>query len=224
MERGGTGPRSHEDTKDHKKVVGTKIDHVASGLSPTRARRPQGAALQTDRLTLTALTSGEVAMRVLIVDDHQLVAEGLTNLLAAHGIEVVGTARDGWEAVEPGAKTQPGRHPDGRPDAAAAMGWPPRDLITAQMPEVRIVMLTTSAEDEDLFEAVRSGACGYLLKSMSGQQFIESLAGLEQGVPPFSPGLAGRILGEFARQSGQGSGAVPGPEKGAPTGARQLRG
>jgi DNA-binding NarL/FixJ family response regulator len=64
---------------------------------------------------------------------------------------------------------------------------------------MRIVMITTSAEDQDLFEAVKSGACGYLLKSTRGPAFIEALHGLEQGIPPFSPGLADRLLREFAR-------------------------
>jgi two-component system NarL family response regulator len=66
-------------------------------------------------------------------------------------------------------------------------------------------MLTTSAEDHDLFESIKSGACGYLLKSMSGAAFIEALRGLEQGIPPFSPGLANLLLREFARLADQPS-------------------
>jgi len=66
---------------------------------------------------------------------------------------------------------------------------------------MKIVILTTSAEDEDLFEAIKSGACGYLLKITQGPAFIEALCGLEQGVPPFSPGLADRLLREFARMA-----------------------
>jgi DNA-binding NarL/FixJ family response regulator len=76
-------------------------------------------------------------------------------------------------------------------------------LIKARMPEIKIVMLTTSADDQDLFESIKSGACGYLLKSVSGNEFIQALRGLEQGVPPFSPGLAAKILTEFARQAEQ---------------------
>jgi two-component system NarL family response regulator len=78
-------------------------------------------------------------------------------------------------------------------------------------PEMKIVMLTTSAEDHDLFEAVKSGACGYLLKSMSGDAFIEALRGLEQGIPPFSPGLAVRLLTEFSRLSYAGDEPAPHP-------------
>ncbi len=153
-------------------------------------------------------------MRVLIVDDHRLVVEGLVNLLAAHGIEVVATAYDGSEAVFQARKS----HPDvilmdirmpGCDGLAATR------LIKAQMPETKIVMLTASAEDDDLFEAVKSGASGYLLKSASGQEFLESLAGLEQGVPPFSPGLFERILNEFAGRSGGESEAVAAPDRGS---------
>ena len=66
---------------------------------------------------------------------------------------------------------------------------------------MRIFMLTTSTDDEDLFEAIRSGAGGYLLKSVSGDELVEGLVGLEQGVPPLSPGLAAKLLQEFARRS-----------------------
>jgi len=137
-------------------------------------------------------------VRVLVVDDHRLFAEGLSNLLAAHGIEVAGIAGDGFEAV---AQAQ-ARNPDlilMDISMPRCNGLAATRLIIAQRPEIKIVMLTTSAEDEDLFESVKSGACGYLLKSMGGDEFIESLRGLEQGVPPFSPGLAARLLREFAR-------------------------
>ena len=139
-------------------------------------------------------------LHVLLVDDHRLVIEGISNLLKAHGIEVVGIANDGLEAV---ALAQQ-HHPDlilmdirmPRCDGLSATR-----MIKDAQPKIRIVMLTTSTEDQDLFEAVRSGACGYLLKSMSGAAFIEALRNAEQGVPPFSSGLAARLLDEFARLS-----------------------
>lgn len=139
-------------------------------------------------------------MKVLLADDHRMLIEGLSNLLAAHGIEVLGIAGDGLEAVAMAQALHPElilmdiRMP--RCDGLAATRQ-----IKAELPEIRIVILTTSAENQDLFEAVKSGACGYLLKSMSGDAFIEALRGLEQGVPPFSPGLAARLLDEFARLS-----------------------
>lgn len=140
-------------------------------------------------------------MRVLVVDDHRLLSEGVSNLLAAHGIEVLGIASDGVEAIRLMQELNPDvilmdiRMP--RCDGLSATRQ-----IKALRPETKILMLTTSAEDQDLFESVRSGASGYLLKSISGNAFIEALRGLEQGTPPFSPGLASRLLSEFAKLSG----------------------
>lgn len=141
-----------------------------------------------------------MTVRVLVVDDNRLLVEGLINLLAAHGFAVVATAGDGQEAL-----TQAQRH---RPDLVlmdirmpGCDGLCATRLIKARLPQTRIVMLTTSAEDEDLFEAIASGACGYLLKSMSGDEFAASLTAVAEGIPPFSPGLAEKILREFARRS-----------------------
>ena len=137
-------------------------------------------------------------MRVLLVDDHRLIIEGISNLLALHGIEVAGIANDGLEGVEMAARLNPDlilmdiRMP--RCDGLSATR-----LIKAAQPAMKIIMLTTSAEDQDLFEAVKSGACGYLLKTMSAEAFIAALHEAEQGTPPFSPGLAARLLDEFAR-------------------------
>ena len=149
-------------------------------------------------------------MRILLADDHRLLLEGLTNLLEAYGHKVVATASDGFEAL---ARTR--IH---RPDVVLMDVRMPRcdglaatRLIKAELPETRIVMLTTSADDEDLFEAVRSGASGYLLKSATGDELVEALTGLDEGVPPFSPGLASRLLVEFARRSAAESVARDGP-------------
>jgi DNA-binding NarL/FixJ family response regulator len=149
-------------------------------------------------------------MRVLVVDDHRLMSDGVTSLLASHGIEVLGVATDGLEAIAlvqelcPDVILMDIRMP--RCDGLSATRQ-----IKALWPEIKIVMLTTSAEDQDLFESVKSGASGYLLKSISGDAFIEALRGLEQGTPPFSPGLASRLLSEFAKLSGteDGSSRLP---------------
>jgi DNA-binding NarL/FixJ family response regulator len=137
-------------------------------------------------------------MNVLLVDDNRLMLEGLQNLLEAHDIEVAGTAADGLAAVDLVRKRKPDlilmdiRMP--RCDGLSATR-----LIKAEMPDAKIVILTTSIEDEDLFEAVKSGACGYLLKSMDSNELVEALHQAGQGTPPFSPGLAAKLLDEFAR-------------------------
>jgi DNA-binding NarL/FixJ family response regulator len=140
-------------------------------------------------------------VRIVLADDHRLFLEGLVNLLTAHGFDVVATAADGNEAM---ARTQ-----EHRPDVVLMdLRMPRRDglaatrLIKAQLPDTRVVVLTTSEDDEDLFEAIRSGACGYLLKTVTGDELVDALHGLAEGVPPLSRGLAARLLAELARAPG----------------------
>ena len=139
-------------------------------------------------------------MKTLIVDDHPLFLEGLKNLLTLRGIEVVGTARDGMEAMDKARNLQPDiilmdiQMP--KLDGLAATR-----LIKAELPDVKIVMLTMSDEDADLFEAIKSGASGYLVKTQDVDEFFSLFIGLGRGEAPLSSGLAGRILKEFARQT-----------------------
>lgn len=138
-------------------------------------------------------------MNVLLADDHALFKEGLRNLLTARGIEVVGNASDGLEALDQARTFHPNvilmdiQMP--RCDGLKATR-----LIKAELPDIKIVMLTTSANDEDLFEAIKSGASGYLLKSLDAERFFELLSSVAQGEPAISPDLAARILNEFAQQ------------------------
>ena len=137
-------------------------------------------------------------MKVLLADDHPLFLDGLRNLLTARGIEVLGTARDGLEALDQARALRPDLilmdiempHLDG----LAALR-----LIKAELPDVKIVMLTMSAEDKDLFEAIKSGACGYMLKTRDTGEFFELLMDVARNEVALSPGLAGRILQEFGR-------------------------
>ncbi len=139
-------------------------------------------------------------LRVLLVDDHALFLEGLRNLLAAEQIEVVGQARDGLEALNQARRL----HPDViLMDIAMPRcdGLTATRLIKAEMAECKIVMLTMSEDEQDLFNAVKSGASGYLLKNLDADDFFTYLAELQAGHPPFSPGLAEKILKEFAEQA-----------------------
>jgi DNA-binding NarL/FixJ family response regulator len=124
---------------------------------------------------------------VLLVDDHRLLLEGLSNLLEAHGICVAGVAKDGLEAVAMARSTDP--------DVILmdihmphCNGLEATRRIKAEKPQAKIVILTTSTEDQDLFEAIKSGACGYLLKSMDADELVDCLEQAQQGIPPFSPG------------------------------------
>ncbi len=142
-------------------------------------------------------------MKVLLVDDHSLFLESLQNLLTANDFLVVGTAADGFAALAQARAL----HPDlilmditmPQCDGLAATR-----LIKAEMPETRIVMLTASEQEAHLFEAIKSGAMGYLNKSLRAPEFIRQLHQIEQGEPPLSPGLAAKVMHEFARQSSTG--------------------
>jgi len=144
-------------------------------------------------------------MRILLADDHPLFLDGLKNLLKIRGIDVVGTAIDGLEALEKARTLKPDvilmdiRMPQLNGLAATR-------LIKAEQPDIKIVMLTYSENDEDLFEAIKSGACGYLLKAEEIDKFFELLSGLMNGEAPLSPSLAGRVLEEFSRQGRTGLG------------------
>ncbi len=139
-------------------------------------------------------------MKILLVDDHGLFLEGLQNLLRAGGYQVVGAARDGLEAQQLARDLHPDvilmdiRMP--RCDGLCAAR-----AIHAELPEIKIVMLTTSAEDADLFEAIRGGASGYLLKNLETRQLFDYLAGLGRGEAPLSRELSARLLAEFAHQA-----------------------
>jgi DNA-binding NarL/FixJ family response regulator len=139
-------------------------------------------------------------MKVLLVDDHTLFLEGLRNLLVSEGIQVVGLAHEGLEALAQARRL----HPDVilmDIQMPGCDGVSATRLIKAELPEIKIVMLTMSEDEHDLFEAIKSGASGYLLKRLDAADFFTYLAELQAGHPPFSPGLAEKILQEFSRQA-----------------------
>jgi DNA-binding NarL/FixJ family response regulator len=151
-------------------------------------------------------------MRVLIADDHPLFREGLEALLVARGIEVVGQARTGREAVELTCQL--------RPDVVLMdlsmpelNGLAATRLISASDAASRVVILTASEDDADLFEAIKSGAQGYLLKNVSSAELFHQLDAAAAGEPALTPGLARKLLGEFARPTSTAS--VP-PKRTAP--------
>src|ERR671934_1525573 len=148
-------------------------------------------------------------MRVLIADDHPLFRDGLRSLLEARTIEVVGEARTGREAVDLARRL--------RPDTVLMdlsmpelNGLEATRLLSAELPEVKVVILTASEDDADLFEAIKSGAQGYIFKNLASDEFFRLLEGVERGEPALTPGLARKLLGEFARPPAAPS--VEGPQ------------
>ena len=142
-------------------------------------------------------------MRVLLVDDHALFRAGTASLLRAWGMDVVGQAGNGLEALELTRRL----HPDlvlmdiTMPDCN---GLEATRLIKAELPETRIVVVTVFDDDEHLFEAIKSGAEGYLFKDTSEQEFERTLEAVAAGEPALSPGLAAKILDEFTRLAREG--------------------
>jgi DNA-binding NarL/FixJ family response regulator len=141
-------------------------------------------------------------MKILLVDDHALFCEALQNLLTLHGHQVVGTAGDGLEALEKSRRL----HPDlilMDIEMPGCDGLTATRLIRAEMPVTKIVMLTVNQQDERLFDAIKSGASGYLLKSLRASQLLSCLSQLAEGQAALSPGFADKILEEFARMGRQ---------------------
>ena len=137
-------------------------------------------------------------MRILIADDHALFRDSLRSLLTTRGFEVVGEAQDGREAFDLARRL--------KPDIVLMdLGMPGFDglaatrLISAEMPEVKVVVLTGSDDDANLFEAIKSGAQGYLLKNLASQEFFTLLEGVGRGEPALSPAMARKLLQELAR-------------------------
>jgi DNA-binding NarL/FixJ family response regulator len=137
-------------------------------------------------------------MRILIADDHTLFRDSLRSLLEARGLEVVGEARNGREACELA------RHLS--PDVVLMdLSMPEADGLTAtrqisaELPAVKVVVLTASDDDAKLFEAIKSGAQGYLLKNLDAEEFFSLLERTERGEPALTPALARKLLQEFAR-------------------------
>lgn len=141
-------------------------------------------------------------MRVLLADDHALVRDGIASLLQAWGHEVVGQASDGKEAVELAEALEPElvlmdvRMP-------GLSGLQATAMIKSRLPGVSVVMLTVSEAEDDLFEAIKLGAQGYLLKNLESDQLRTMLRAVERGEPAITPATAGRIIAEFGRRGRQ---------------------
>lgn len=138
-------------------------------------------------------------IRVLLVDDHVLFRKGLASLIGPlEDIEVVGEAGNGREALERARELMPDlilmdiQMP-------GCDGLKATQSIKEEMPYAKIVMLTVSDEDEDLFEAIKSGAQGYLLKDIEPEELFGLIRGVYRGEAPISRLTAARILEEFVR-------------------------
>ena len=138
-------------------------------------------------------------IRLLIVDDQRLMREGLRTLLELEqGFEIAGEAADGEAALEAYTRLKPDvvlmdiRMP-------GMDGIEATRRICAQWPEARVIILTTFDDDANVFEGLRVGAAGYLLKDLSGHELAEAVRTVWKGGGLIEPGVAKRVMAEFAR-------------------------
>jgi len=137
--------------------------------------------------------------RVLLVDDHLLFRKGLAALLATRdGVEVVGEAGDGSEVLDIALAV--------RPDVVLmdiqmplCNGVQATRVLRESLPETKILILTVSDEDADLFDAIKAGAHGYLLKNVPPDILVQAIFGVVRGEAPMSGAVASKLLREFSR-------------------------
>jgi two-component system, NarL family, response regulator LiaR len=138
------------------------------------------------------------AIRVMIVDDHAMVREGLRNFLGMlPDIEVVGEAGDGLRALELAAKVRP-------TVALMDLVMPGMDGIEATsrlkagFPDMKVIVLTSFAEDDKLFPALRAGAAAYLLKDVGPTELAETIRAVARGETRLGPGVTQRLVSGLA--------------------------
>ena len=147
---------------------------------------------------LTTVDKTQDAIRVLLVDDHELVRRGLRAILESEdGLDVVGEAGDGTEAVEKALELMPDvvvmdvRMPK-------RSGIEATQAIKEALPHTRILMLTVSDEDADLYDSIKAGATGYLLKDTQQEELGNAIRSVQTGQSLISPSMASKLLSEFA--------------------------
>jgi two-component system nitrate/nitrite response regulator NarL len=146
-----------------------------------------------------------VATRILIVDDHPLTRDALATLLGAHGLDVVGLASDGHEAIEEARRLQPDL-------VLLDLSMPGMDGLAAlpklrdAAPECEVVVLTASGTEDNLLAAIRGGAAGYLMKSEPPERIASFLDGVARGEAALSGSIARSLLEQVRHGNGRGSG------------------
>ncbi len=139
-------------------------------------------------------------IRVMVVDDHPMWRDAVEHDLRNAGLDVVAVASDGREALA--------RFPAARPDVLvldlqipSPHGIEVTVEVVRQDPSIRVLVLSASGESADVLAAVKAGATGYLVKSASREELLDAVRRVAEGVPVFTAGLAGMVLGEFQRSA-----------------------
>jgi two-component system, NarL family, nitrate/nitrite response regulator NarL len=157
-------------------------------------------------------------IRILLVDDQPLFRRAIATLIQEQPeFTVVGEAADGREAIEQAQELIPDLIVMDI-EMPVMNGIEAVRILRDRMPSIKIVVLTVSESEDYLFEAIRFGAHGYLLKDLRPEQLYELLRAVMRNETPLSPAIAGRLLDEIRRLQGAGT-AAPAPETSRPSGA-----
>lgn len=138
--------------------------------------------------------------RIMLVDDHPVWIDALSEDLADNGFEVVAVAHNGTECLDRARATRPDvivmdlQIP--APDGATCT-----EILVRELPGVAVLIMSASGEREDVLQAMKAGAKGYLVKSASKTELIDGVRRTAEGDAVFTPGLAGLVLGEFRRMA-----------------------
>ncbi|GCE04951.1 response regulator [Dictyobacter aurantiacus] len=190
----------YPDTDDHH--LHTTVATESLTLSPTLLTDNEKQRLATGVADSRNITAGQptTQVRVLIVDDHALIREGLSQLFSLEDdIEVVGDAVDGFSALEKIRQV----HPD---VVLMDINLPVVDgiaitrQVTQQFPDVAVIMLTMHRQNQQIVEAMRNGARGYILKSATAREVAQAIRTVHAGGVAISPSLTGVLVNELRRQ------------------------
>ncbi|PRX47686.1 LuxR family two component transcriptional regulator [Prauserella shujinwangii] len=141
-----------------------------------------------------------MTISVMVVDDHPIWRDGVARDLGEHGFDVRATAADADAAIRIARAVRPDvvlmdLNLDGSSGVRATQS------ITGELPETRVLVLSASGEHDDVLEAVKAGASGYLVKSASVTELVDAVRRTAAGDPVFTAGLAGLVLGEYRRMA-----------------------
>ena len=179
---------------------------MADAAAPDQGGRPAGDAI-----------------RVMICDDHALFRRGLIMVLESEeGIEVVGEAEDGERGRRSGVE-------DLAPDVVLMdvrmphlSGIEATRSIAEVVPAAKILMLTVSDEEDDLYDAIKAGATGYLLKEISIEEVATAIRAVVSGQSLISPSMASKLLSEFTNLAKKANERQAVPTRGSPSGSSRC--
>ncbi|GCE10546.1 response regulator [Tengunoibacter tsumagoiensis] len=191
----GNPKHSQRDERNHPStIIETTLETEAT--SPEQER----SAGNDERMDAAQNRRRNEPITVLIVDDHALMREGLHQLLTLEGdMQVVGEAADGFEALEKIRQVHPqvvlmDIH------LPVVDGIAVTRQITSQFPDIAVIMLTMHRQQQQIVDAMKSGARGYLLKSSTVHDLAQSIRAVQQGEMAIAPALTGAIVNELKRQ------------------------